>query len=321
MIDYYMNLAIFDGEGGGGDAGSGAAAPGTEAGTPDVQKTEPESKPKKTSLKDVQYGKPEPNSVQDEPIPSNPSAEPTAEEKHEAERAEFEKYLKDHKEFDQERIQKIINSRFAETKSLKEKADSYEPIMDMLREKYGTDDISEIEDKLRYDDESVEQRAIENGLTIEQQRTMDGYERELAQLRKSEEDRQREERAREIRADWIRQGDALKQQYPDFDLQYESTNENTGERFRDLLARGIDVKNAFELIHMDEIMNNAIARTAQAVQSKMVNDIKSRGQRPAENGGNATAPSVISKPDPAKWTKKDREEVSRRVLRGDKIFL
>lgn len=317
MEYYFLDLAIFDGEGGGGDAG---AAPAAEASAQETQ-TESEPKPKKASLKDVKYGKPAPTEQVQEPIPSNPTAEPTAEEIKEKERADFDKYIKDHKEFDQERIQKIINSRFAEMKSLQEQAKSYEPILQMLKDKYGTDDINEITDKLRYDDESVEQRAIENGLTIEQQRKMDEYERELEQYRQSEEDRQRDERAREIRARWIQEGEQLKQQYPNFDLQYESTNEETGERFREMLAKGIDVRTAFEVIHKDDILNQTIARTAQAVQSKIVNDIKSRGLRPSENGGNATAPSVISKPDPAKWSKKDREEVSRRVLRGEKIFL
>ena len=317
MEYYFLDLAIFDGEGGGGDAG---AAPAAEASAPETQ-TESEPKPKRASLKDVKYGKPSPTEQVQEPVPSNPTAEPTAEDIKEQQRAEFDKYLKDHKEFDQERIQKIINSRFAEMKSLQEQAKSYEPILQMLKDKYGTDDIGEITDKLRYDDESVEQRAIENGLTIEQQRKMDEYERELEQYRQSEEDRQRDERAREIRARWIQEGEQLKQQYPNFDLQYESTNEETGERFRELLARGIDVRTAFEVIHKDDILNHTIARTAQAVQSKIVNDIKSGGLRPSENGGNATAPSVISKPDPAKWSKKDREEVSRRVLRGEKIYL
>lgn len=317
MDYYFLDLAIFDGEGG-GDAGSTATE--TEASPVKDAPTEEPSKPKKANLKDVKYGKSAPGESS-ESLPSNPTAEPTAEELKAQQRAEFDKYIKDHKEFDQERIQKIINSRFAEMKSLQEQARSYEPILQMLKDKYGTDDIGEITDKLRYDDKSVEERAIENGLTIEQQRKMDEYERELEQYRKNEEDRQRDERARLKMAQWVQEGEQLKLQYPSFDLKYESTNEETGERFRDLLARDIDVKTAFEVIHQDDILNQTIARTAQAVQSKIVNDIKSRGQRPAENGGNATAPAMISKPDPSKWTDKDLAEVSRRVLRGEKIYL
>ena len=319
MKDYFYDLAIFDGEGGGGDAGSSAAAPGAEAGTQGTQTPGPETAtPKKANLKNVQYGKPAPAA---ESVGNGPTAEPSPEDLKAKAQAEYDDFIKAHKDQDKERIQKIINTRFAETKSLQEKADSYEPIMEMLRAKFGTDDISEIEDKLRYDDETVEERAYENGLTIEQQRKMDTLERELEQYRQTEEERQREEKAREIRANWVQQGEELKLQYPTFDLTYEATNEETGERFRALLERNIDVKTAFEIVHKDEIINNAIARTAQAVQGKIVNDIKSRGQRPAENGGNATAPTVISKPDPSKWSKKDREEVSRRVLRGEKIYL
>lgn len=314
MTKLFLNLHIFDGEGGGEGA---PAAEGTANPEAEIQEA-PKGKKAKNPLADVQYGK-TPESKEETPsekIPSNPeTVDPEQRKK------DFEQYLKDNKDLDSERIQGIINKRFAETKGLEEKLDSMNPILEALKSKYGTDDVAELTKLMQNDDELVAERARENGLTLEQQRNLDKLTRENEELRKTDEARRREEHAQEIRSQWIQQAEGVKARYPGFDLGNEINNPDTGERFKDLLARGIDVGTAYEVIHKDDIINNSVAQASQMTQKRIVEDIKARGMRPQENGANTSAPSVISKPDPSKWSKKDREEVSRRVLRGEKIFL
>ena len=88
-----------------------------------------------------------------------------------------------------------------------------------------------------------------------------------------------------------------------------------------MLKSGVDVKNAYMVVHMDDIMSGAMQYTAQQISQKTVNDIMARGMRPAENGANSTGAATITKTDPTKFTKKDREEISRRVARGEIITL
>ena len=94
--------------------------------------------------------------------------------------------------------------------------------------------------------------------------------------------------------------------------------------FFGLLTRGIDVKTAYQVIHQDEIVQSAIStatqRTAQAVQQQTVNNIRSKGLRPDESAGSSQA-GFTFKADPHKWTKADREEIAKRVARGEKIRL
>ena len=112
----------------------------------------------------------------------------------------------------------------------------------------------------------------------------------------------------------MQQADSLKAVYPTFDLNAEVEN----PQFRQLLRSGIDVRTAYEVIHKDEIIPAAMQFTAKTVEQKIANKIASGGSRPAENGmANQGAATVKS--DVSKLTRADREEIIRRVQRGEKI--
>lgn len=145
-------------------------------------------------------------------------------------------------------------------------------------------------------------------------------ERENAQFRRTEEERARQENADRILAGWMQQTEQVKQAYGSFDLRNEINDPETGERFLGLLRSGVDVKTAYEVIHKDDIIGGAMQYTAQQVEKRTVDAIRARGMRPQENGGSSAA-AVIRKTDPKSFTRKDREEISRRVLRGERIEL
>ena len=88
--------------------------------------------------------------------------------------------------------------------------------------------------------------------------------------------------------------------------------------FVKLLQMGISVDSAYKAIHMDEMIGGAMAKTASTVREKMSNAIQSRQARPAENGINQTT-SKVFKTDVTKLTRQDREEIERRVMRGEHI--
>ena len=87
-----------------------------------------------------------------------------------------------------------------------------------------------------------------------------------------------------------------------------------------LLFAGIDVGTAYMAIHKDDVLSGAMQATAKNVEQKIANKIAAGNHRPAENGTSGQSAAVI-KADPSKWSRADRDEVRRRVARGEKISL
>ena len=69
---------------------------------------------------------------------------------------------------------------------------------------------------------------------------------------------------------------------------------------------------------MNEIIPAAMQFSAKTVESNLVKKIASGASRPAENGMNSGSAAVV-KSDVSQLTKADRQEIIRRVARGEKI--
>lgn len=297
-MKFKLNLQMF-GEGGAAAGGEASAAPAAE------------------NLENVVYGK------QAAPIEEAPEPEPETKVTSgdtQAREADFEKLIKgDYKaQFDQ-RVQKIIDSRFKQTKEMESRLSELSPVLDMLASKYGVDakDAKAIAAALEADDSYYEDEALERGLTVAQLKEIKQIERENAQLKAAQQRVAQKQEADRVYADWMQQGEQLKQIYPTFDFRQEALN----PEFAKLLQANVPVRTAYEVIHRDEIIGGAMQYTAQQIQQKTINDIRARGQRPAENGAASRGSGIVTKPDPSKWTKADRKEIEKRVARGERIEL
>lgn len=273
-------------------------------------------------LANVKYGKQQETDVKET---NETAAQTTAKAENlvttdeDARKAEFERLIKtDYKDLFDERTQKIINERFRTTKQLQEKANKMQPLIETIAAKYGVDaeDIDSLAKAIDEDSSYYEQEAYEKGMSVEQLKQIKQLQRENAQLKAAQETDTRERAAQEQYRRWVEEGDKVKQMYPSFNLQAEAQNET----FMRMLTAGISVQNAYEIVHRDEIIGGAMQYTAQQIQQKTVNDIRARGMRPRENGL-ASGPAAETRPDVTKWTKADREEISRRVRNGEKIRL
>lgn len=226
------------------------------------------------------------------------------------------------KDFINKEIENAVKRRFKDHSELKKSNGKMQSVMNALSMKYGIDptDTDGILKAVAEDTTYYETAADEAGMSVEQYKKMKQLEAENAQLKaiRQEEDRRKEFDAKY--AEWSMQADFAKNEYPNLDLNTEMQNKD----FFGLLTRGIDVKTAYQVIHQDEIVQSAIStatqRTAQAVQQQTVNNIRSKGLRPDESAGSSQA-GFTFKADPHKWTKADREEIAKRVARGEKITL
>lgn len=298
-------LVLFDGEGGGGD---GAA----ESGGPQAEVPVYHPRNHKTGeLDHVLYGKQEgdPDAGDTLNVQSDATADRAA--RWDQARQEFKT------EFDGE-IQRIINKRFGETKGLQEQLDATRPVIDLLRDRYGvTDgDMDKLLAAMEDDDSYWEQAADEQGMTVEQFKQFKRYERENAELNAMLQQQQQQQRANMQMQQWFAESEELKKTFPSFDLQREAQN----PAFLQLLRSGVPIDHAFRVIHMDEITAGVAANTAKAAERQITANIRARGSRPAEAGASGQPPFTV-KNDVSKFTKKDRAEIARRALRGEKIEL
>lgn len=116
-----------------------------------------------------------------------------------------------------------------------------------------------------------------------------------------------------LHARWAAEEAAMRRSQPDFDLQ----NELRSPEMRRLMQLpGMKVQDAYRLTHYDE----SLSRAAQAVEQGVVERIRQRAARPAENGIRPGGAATVH-PDVASMTRAQREALERRVLHGAQIEL
>ena len=209
--------------------------------------------------------------------------------------------------------QRIINERFKETKTLQEQLEQHQPILESLfaRYKVGDGDLSKLSQALESDDDYWSQAAEREGMTIEQYKQFQRLQRENNQFQKSARQRQNQEAVRQQFQQWDAESQAVKAEYPDFDLAVECRNTN----FLQMLRSGVPVKFAYEVSHLNDIKTN----TAKQTERQVVDNIRAKGARPPENGTSSQS-GVTVKTDVSKLTKKDRAEIAKKAARGENII-
>lgn len=316
-----MNKDIFDiqmfAEGGGAAGTAGAAAgAGTSEGTGAGNNSHVAggNNRAKNSLENVVYGKPQQN-----------QSDAGAEKRNSSERSSFEDLIKgdykeDYEKHFQKEFQKVFNERHAkqqqETQQMRKDMEDIRAVTDMLAAKYGVDggDLKALVKAIEDDDAYYEQEANEKGISVEQLKSLRKMEQENVTLRRKMQETMKQEQAQRNIAEWMRQSEEVKKTYPNFDFNKESENKD----FRDLIIKGIPVQTAYEILHKDEIMGGAMQYTAQTVAQKISQNIQSRSERPTENGMSSNN-GIVTKTDVHKLTKADRQEIARRVARGERI--
>ena len=309
-----LNLQLFgEGAGTGGDGGTGDAGAKGVTGAAALPQTKGAQK---NPLADVKYG------IQEDAQVANVQTKVTDADGTTAQNidrnAEFEKLIKgEYKDLYDAKVQDTIQKRLKSTKETVEKYEALSPMLEMLSKKYGVDasDAAALNKAIEEDDSYYEDEAVERGMSVQQLKEIRKMERENADLKKQMQEQTTRDKANELYSAWINQSEQLKSVYPSFNLEGELQN----PKFVDLLkVPGVDVRTAYELIHKDEIIAGAMQFTAKTVEQKIANKIMANGARPNENGMSSQSAAVV-KSDVSQLSKADRQEIIRRVARGEKI--
>ena len=202
-------------------------------------------------------------------------------------------------------------------------------LLEAIAEKYGTDatDLTALTDAIRNgvvkDDAYFEKIAMEKGISVKTAREMDKLETQNRRLTAQQEaaaqmQKAAQERARiaQIQARWDAEADALQAKYPDFDRDEVLANPEVEKMMR----AGCSMEAAYRAAYFDRLMARQTATTAQQTEQGVLNRVQQRASRPAENG---TRPggAVQTHLDVEHMSRKDREALEKRVLRGEIITL
>lgn len=202
-------------------------------------------------------------------------------------------------------------------------------LMQALQEKYGTDanDLVALTEAVRAgavkDDAYYEKLAMEKGVSTRTARELDKLESQNKHLTEQQQmiqqmERQRVQQARiaELQAGWDREAEQLKAQYPDFNMAEVLANPEVEKMMRS----GVSMTNAYRSAYFDHILKQQQAATARQVEQGVVNRLQQRNARPGENG---TRPggAVQTKIDVSHMSRKEMEEMEKRVMRGEVITL
>lgn len=260
------------------------------------------------------YGKGQPEAQQAEQ--AGETAEKTIEQRwEEAKRGEFaELYGKD--------VQNAIKDRFknqADASEILKKMEKMEPMLKVLRERAGVETDDELIHHVMDDDSLYEDAANEAGMTVAAYRQFMEIKAQRDEMQQKEQDSIQEQMLREHFGKLSQQAEAMRQSYPDFDLQKELEN-------RDFLKLtspdvGLSVEDAYFAVHHKELAPQMMAYGMQRAKQQMGQTLQAQRNRPAEGAmsSRGQGPASQIKIDPRSMTRKEREEIKRQVRMGRRV--
>lgn len=345
-----LDLQLFGGEGaagdGGGDGATGvtgaaeAAAPVPEEqrlrelGVPEhVLAKRANRKSAKRAAKAAQVPAAETDTtMQQDAVPQVPTAEQTEPTQEPTEtdaapaaspRLTWDEIMAD-PEYNKQ-MQAAMNQRLRSAKTAEENLNALAPALELLAKKHGMTmeglDYAALAEAVSNDDQYYEDLALEQGTSVEEAKRKDRQQRDTARQEAQRQRTAQEQAFAGHIAELERQGNALKQKFPNFDLRKELQD----PRFARMTAPGggLSVEDAYYAIHRAEIQAAERQAAEQQAASRMADTIRSNGKRPAENGVSGKAPSVTTF-DYKNATKQQRAELKKAIYaaqaRGEKLY-
>ena len=215
-------------------------------------------------------------------------------------------------------VQNAIRERFKNQEDLQGKLNAMQPMLDALMKKTGAENVDELQQMILDDDSLYEDEAEQMGMPVEAYKNFKKLQEEHDAAIAREQQNQQQMFFRQHIANLAQQGEELKKTFPNFDFQAEMQNDT----FRRLTSPevGISVADAYFAIHRNELTPQLLGYGMQRAQQQMGQTLQAQAARPAEgamrNQGQAAADVRLN---PATMTRKERNEIKRRVRLGEKV--
>lgn len=311
---FLVNLHLFDGGAGAATGGTSEGANQNTGGNMDAAGGTHQQRGKAGDFAKVLYGK-QPEQVQDVSDAGRAEPDITTSSNTLAERMKsFQDMIHgEYRDIYNEEVQKIVRRRVKDANEMRETIAKHQPVIDMLMQRYHIEngDVGKLTEALEQDDAMWEDAAYDAGMTIDQYKQFQKLRRENQELVRAQRMRDGEEAAQKQLQEWYREAEEVKNQYPDFDLQAETQN----PQFLSLLKVGVPMDHAYKVLHMEELMSQAVLQAEQNV----VSNVRAKGTRPRENGTSSYSSDFVVKSDVHQLTKEDRARIAEKVAKGATI--
>lgn len=222
-------------------------------------------------------------------------------------------------------MQGLIQSRLRQSKGAQEAMEKMGPALEMLMKKHGMDpqkpDYEGLAKKIMDDDSLYEDKAFELDVPNQVAKTIVQQEMELNRRKLQDQRNQEAQMAQQHIQLLEQQAQALKAQYPGFDLRTELQN----PVFKRMTApgSGLSVEDAYYAVHRKDIQQAQAQVIASQTAQAVSNAVRSNSRRPDESGTSGQASSV-STFNYKNATKAERDALKAQIraaaARGEKIY-
>lgn len=249
---------------------------------------------------------------------------PTAEQTPAAEtapaRLSFKDLIKgDYKIEADEYIQATIQDRLKKSKGLEQTMKSLTPALEALITSKGlkAGDYETLASSILKDASLYEEEALKQGVPVENVMQIAQLQRQAEESQAKLQQIEAEAQAARYVTELVKQGEELKQRYPNFDLRQEMQD----EKFRSLVAgpAALQLEDAYWVIHRNDLMRQTASQVSQQTKADVSRSIQSGAFRPMESAArpNGVTPNV--KADPANLTHEEIQQYKERARRKESI--
>lgn len=211
-----------------------------------------------------------------------------------------------------------VQDRFKNQKNANDQLTQLAPMLNILAKKAGVEptDFKGIVDSVMNDESLYEEEAEKAGMTNEAYRTFQQLQAENERFHQQEQERERINSINNHLANLARQGEELKQKFPNFDLNEEMKNND----FRRMTApySGLTVEQAYLALHYNELLPGAVQAGVNQATKRMSQSLAANAARPVEGAMSNTA-AVQIETDPSKMTKEQIQQYIERARMGERI--
>ena len=215
-------------------------------------------------------------------------------------------------------VQNAVRDRFKNQQDTSAQLNALEPMLKVLRERAGVESNDDLIKHVMDDDSLYEEEADAAGMTVSAYRTFKQLEQQNAEMRAREEQSLQDQMFREHFGKLVQQAEAMKQQFPNFDLQEELKN----QKFFQLTSPdvGVSVEDAYFAVHHKELGPQMMAYGMERAKQQMGQTLQAQRNRPAEGAMKGQGqPAAALRVDPRNMTRAERNEIKRQVRMGKRV--
>lgn len=214
-----------------------------------------------------------------------------------------------------EYMNNAFSKRLSKYKGIEEENSKMKEILGLQNIRYGLDTESKsyLDDYMsavQNDSKIFEDKAMEAGMSVDEYMKVQRAEQIIRNNDKREQMRKQDEFAQNHVRNLVEQSEALKSEFPNFNIE----NEIKNPQFKRLVdppelgGAGLSVRNAFFALHNGDIMKATMNNAVNQAAISTANAVQTNKNRPSENGL-SSAQTVTVKENPANYKLEDFQRI------------